>query len=122
MISKYVQINRRNVLSLVVAAFILALAAAPALAQSPQDYSLRSLHNGLGTTGVAYEPSGVLGREGGLLSLLRVDGQANPVAALVKSKAYSLRVVHNGQSGTYVVFTRIGYLGREGGLLSVLER
>ena len=116
MIGKYVQFNRRNVLSLLVAIFMLTLTAAPALVQSPQDCSPRSLDNELCTSGVAYETNVVLGREGGLLSLLRVDGQPNPVAALVMNKAYSLRAIHNRQSATYVVYAQTDCLGCEGEL------
>jgi hypothetical protein len=105
---KSVWFNDWGVLSFLLAIFVLTLAAAPALVNSAADEtdSVRASHYRNFATCAGYKTMGVLGREGGLLSLLGVDGHPEPVMAIVKGEGYSLRAVHNGQSAIYVVYVR----------------
>jgi hypothetical protein len=64
-----------------------------------------------------YEDMGVLGREGGLLSLLGVGGYRDPMAAaMVTGKTYSMRPVQH-ESASYVIYVRAECVGSEGKLL-----
>lgn len=101
---------------LLLAVLVLALIAAPALVNAAPDEmgGLEINRQGPSSPCVAYRVTGVLGREGGLLALLAIGGQIDPVASLAKKGAISLRAIHNGQSAAYVYYTQTGCLGREG--------
>ena len=118
MMSKYVQINHRRVISLLLAVILLSLATGPALANLASD---ETGQNDNLTFCANYKNFGVLGREGGLLSLLEVGRDRDPfLATVVTGEAYSLRAVQNG-SASYVIYVRTDCLGRVGELLSSLK-
>jgi hypothetical protein len=116
---KPVRFNGWGVRSLLVAIFVLSLAAVPAMANSaPVEPELfgAGYHQTLAPC-ANYEDIGVLGREGGLLGLLGVGGHRDPIsAAIVTGEAYSVRAVQNG-SASYAIYVRTECLGQEGGLL-----
>jgi hypothetical protein len=104
---KPVRFNGWGVRSFLVAIFVLTLAAIPAMANSaPVDAELFGAGHHQTLAPCTRDMSGVLGREGGLLSLLGVDGHPEPVAAIVLGDAYSPLAVHNGQSVPFVVYVR----------------
>lgn len=113
MMSKYVQINHRKVISLLLAVILLSLATGPALANLTSD---ETGQNDNLVPCANYKDFGFLGREGGLLSLLEAGRDRDPIlVTIVTGAAYSLRAVQNG-SASYVIYVRTDCLGREGGL------
>jgi len=107
MMSKYVQINHWKVVSLLLAIFLLLLATAPVLATTAPD-EINVLEAGYTKNFAPCENAKgiVLGREGGLLSLLGVDGHSEPVAAIVKGEGYSPQTIQSRQLATHVVYVR----------------
>lgn len=119
MISKYLHINHRQVISLLLAVIWLSLATGPALANapSPAAHSFEAGHNSNLAPCANYEDIGVLGREGGLLGLLGVGGHRDPIsAAIVTGKTYTMRPVQHA-SATYVIYVKTECLGSKGELL-----
>jgi hypothetical protein len=103
MMSKYVQINHRKVISLLLAVILLSLTTGPALANLASD---KTGQNDNLVPCANYENFGVLGREGGLLGLLEVGRDRDPIlVTIVTGEAYSLRAVQNG-SASYVIYIR----------------
>jgi hypothetical protein len=109
---------------LLLAVLVLALMAAPVLVNAAASATGESAVNRRGPSlpCVAPQTTGMLGREGGLLALLGIGGQIDPVASLVNKGTISLRPIHNGQSAAYVGYIQTGCLGHEGGLLSLVNQ
>lgn len=107
MMSKSVQINFWMVGSLLLAIFLLVLATAPDQVNAV-DYGINMLEAGDARNIALCENAEtiVLGREGGLLSLLDENGYAEPVEAIVKGEGYSRQVVDAGQRVPYVAYVR----------------
>lgn len=114
-----VRFNVWGVYSLLALIFGLSLAAVPAMANAaPAEAELFGAgHHQTMAPCANYEDIGVLGREGGLLSLLGVGGHRDPmVAAMVTGKTYSIRPVQH-ESASYVIYVRTECVGSEGELL-----
>ena len=104
---KPVWFNGWGVRSFLVAIFMLTLASVPTMANSaPVDAELFGAGHHQTLAPCTRDTTVVLGREGGLLSLLGVDGHSEPVSAIVLDEAYSSLAVHNGQSVPFVVYVR----------------
>ena len=104
---KPVRFDRWGVRSLLVGLIGLSLAAVPALANTaPVETELFGAGFQQTMAPCTRDTTVVLGREGGLLSLLGVDGHSEPVSAIVLDDAYSPLAVHNGQSVPFVVYVR----------------
>jgi hypothetical protein len=91
------------------AIFVLALAAVPTLASPVPAQTVLPAAEFVQTTlapCLNEAATGVMGREGGLLSLLGVDGHPEPVSTILNGEAYAPYAVHNGTSATYVVFVK----------------
>jgi hypothetical protein len=103
------------------------VAAVPALAAPPigdRDSATVANQESFAPTGVVYAPVGgvvfrqfnsVMGREGGVLSLLGTGQSGGVIGA-----GPVFQSVHNGRSASYVVYAENKCLGREGGALSLL--
>jgi hypothetical protein len=105
MISRYGQINYQKVIWLLLALMLLSLAAGPALAYVTPDETAQAEKLAPCAT---YEDMGVMGREGGLLSLLGIGGHQDPIPATIGTAGdFSLRAVQS-ESASYVVYARPG--------------
>lgn len=116
---KSVRVNPGGVCLLLAVLFVLSLAAVPPMANAAPvgiDVFGADHHQTIAPC-TNYEDMGVLGREGGLLSLLGVGGHRDPmVAAMVTGKTYSIRPVQH-ESASYVIYVRAECVGSEGELL-----
>ncbi len=114
-----VRVNPGGVRLLLAAIFLLSLAAVPAMANaaSVETALFGAGHHQKMAPCANYEDMGVLGREGGLLSLLGVGGHRDPmVAAMVTGKTHSIRPVQH-ESASYVIYVRAECVGSADELL-----
>lgn len=107
MMNKSVQSNYWKVGSLLLAVFLLLLAAAAVMASDASRGN--KVPNVSYNTGVAPCDDAeaiVLGREGGLLSLLDANGYAAPVEAIVKGEGYTRQAVESGHVSNHITYIR----------------
>ncbi|MBE7549955.1 MAG: hypothetical protein HS126_02610 [Anaerolineales bacterium] len=107
MISEYIQINHWKAVSLLLAIFLLLPATSPVLTPAAPN-EITGLEAGYTENFAPCESAEgiVLGREGGLLSLLGADGHSEPVAIIVKGESYSPQAIQSEQLATYVGYVR----------------
>lgn len=110
-VTEYVMSNARSWLFLAAVACLLVVAGSPA-AVSAGSGDVRQAPCASRTV------SGVLGREGGLLSLRGYDESAKAVAAIVGAKGYTIRLMHTAGQGGYVAYMGSECLGIDGGLMA----
>lgn len=105
--SKHIHISRRIVISFLLTILLLSpitpmlTTAAPAESDVLKTVHTESFAPCVNAEGI------VLGREGGLLSLLNVDGHSKHVAAIVKGNGYSPQGMYGEQLANHIVYLRI---------------
>lgn len=106
MMSKQIQINRKAVISLLLTTLLLSLITPVLTTAAPNEFNgletdhAEKLAPCVSTEGI------ILGREGGLLSLLGIDGHSESVAAIVKGNIYSPQAIYDQPLPNHVVYRR----------------